>query len=152
MLCAMNCLQIKPCVQLCRNHCGSNDRACVCPVLPLSPFSPLYCNICGRLPAMASGARGRHDAPDDGPQLTNYEPRVQRWRHICMQLLHRTWVRGDWHDLGEWLKKVKMRERSLRSQPSERDTDTGCWIIADAPSPYPKSAHRPPRAHRGAGK
>ena len=69
-----------------------------------------------------------------------------------MQMLHRTWVRGDWHDLGEWLKKVKMRERSLQSQPSERDTDTGRWVIADAPSPYPKSVHRPPRTRRGAGK
>ena len=68
-----------------------------------------------------------------------------------MQMLHRTWVRGDWHDLGEWLKKVKMRERSLRGQPSERDTDAGSWIIADAPSPCPKSLHKNLRSRSHAG-
>ena len=117
---------------------------------PLSPHSTA--NICEQLAAMANGARGSDDAPDDGPQPTNFEPRIQRWRHICMQLLHRTWVRGDWHDSGEWLKKVKARERALPSELREHDIDTGRWIIADAPSPHPRSAHRPPRTHKGTGK
>ena len=102
--------------------------------------------------AMASGARGTDDAPDDGPQHANFEPRIQRWRHVCMQLLHRTWVRGDWHDSGEWLKKVKARERALLNELRGHDTDDGRWIIADEPPPRRGSAHRPPRKGKQTGK
>ena len=72
---------------------------------------------------MGERARGSGDDPDDwepvdDPASTFPEYTFPSWRQLCRLLLLRCWIRGQWHELGMYLQKLKNRGKGKGPLPA----------------------------------